>query len=82
MEPREYILNEMQKEYSFKDGVDVNSVNYIAEGYMDSIGIVQFIVELEGEYGIRFTDEELSDPNFKVVGKLIEMVEKKIAAFI
>ena len=82
MEPREYILNELQKEYSFKDGVDVNSVNYIAEGYMDSIGIVQFIVELEGEYCIRFTDEELSDQNFKVVGKLIEMVEKKIAAFI
>lgn len=79
MSPREYILNELQKEYSFKDGVDVDAINYIAEGYIDSIGLLQFIVELEGEYGIEFTDDDLSDPEFRIVGKLIDLVEKKIA---
>lgn len=80
MKPREYILNELQKEYSFKEGIDVDSINFIAEGYMDSIGLLRFIVELEGEYGIQFTDDELTDPDFRIIGKLIDMVEKKIAA--
>ena len=78
MKPREYILMMLQREYSFKEGVDVNSIDYIAEGYMDSIGMMQFIVDLEAEYGIQFTDEELSSNEFRIVGKLIHLVEEKV----
>lgn len=77
MEPREYILMMLQREYSFKEGADVDDIDYIEEGYMDSIGLVQFIIDLEAEYDIQFTDEELSSKEFRTVGKLIEMVEKK-----
>lgn len=79
MKPREYILNGLQREYSFKEGTNIDSIDYIAEGYIDSIGLLQFIVELEGEYGIQFTDEELSGADFRIVGKLIALVETKIA---
>ena len=77
MEPREYVLMMLQREYSFKEDADVDSIDYIAEGYMDSIGIMQFIVDLEAEYDIQFTDEELSSSDIKIVGKLIGIVEKK-----
>lgn len=77
MEPREYILMMLQREYSFKKEADVDKINYISEGYMDSIGTLQFIVDLEAEYDIQFTDEELASDDFKIVGKLIDLVEKK-----
>ena len=75
---REYVLNELQKEYSFKDGVDVDSINYIEEGYMTSLGLIQFIVELESEFGLEFSEEELDSPDFRKVGSLIALVENKI----
>ena len=77
-EVRPFVLEALQREYSFKQGVDVDSVNYIQEGYMDSLGLVQFIAELEGEFGIEFTEEELRSPSFCIVGTLIAMVEDKV----
>ena len=78
MEVEEYILDTLQREYSFKEGVDLDALDYVAEGYMDSLGLVQFIVELESEFNISFSDEELSSSDFKIVGKLIKMVERKM----
>lgn len=75
---REFILEKLQREYSFKEGTDPDAVNYIEEGYMDSLGLLQFIGEMEDEFGIEFTDEELESGSFRIVGELIAMVEKKL----
>ena len=78
MSVREYILDALQKEYTFKLGVDVDAIDFVKEGYMSSLAIVQFVVELEDEFGIEFSDEKLSTPEFRVVGKLIALVERKM----
>ena len=75
---REFVLDALQREYSFKKNVDVNTINYIEEGYMNSLGLVLFIAELEEEFGIEFTEEELSSSEFRTIGSLIAMVEYKI----
>ena len=77
---REFILDRLQREYSFKDGTDIDQINFIDEGYMDSLGLLQFIGEMEDEFGIEFTDEELESGSFRIVGELIAMVEKKLEA--
>lgn len=77
---RDYVMETLQREYSFKKGVDVDSLNYVEEGYMDSLGIVQFIGEIEDEFAIVFTDEELASESFRIVGELINMIESKLEA--
>lgn len=77
---REFILDRLQREYSFKDGTDIDQINFVDEGYMDSLGLLQFIGETEDEFGIEFTDEELESGSFRIVGELIAMVEKKLEA--
>ena len=77
---REFILERLQREYSFKDGTDIDQINFVDEGYMDSLGLLQFIGEMEDEFGIEFTDEELESGSFRIVGELIAMVEKKLEA--
>ena len=77
---REFILDRLQREYSFKDGTDIDQINFVNEGYMDSLGLLQFIGEMEDEFGIEFTDEELESGSFRIVGELIAMVEKKLEA--
>lgn len=75
---REFILDRLQKEYSFKEGTDIEKINYVEEGYMDSLGLIQFIGELEDEFDIEFSDEEMMEDSFRVVGSLIGLVTKKV----
>lgn len=75
---RDYIVERLQREYSFKEGVDIDNINYVEEGYMDSLGLIQFIGEIEDEFGIEFTDEEMESHSFRIVGKLIALVETKM----
>lgn len=79
MDAREYILDALQREYTFKPSVDVDSMDFVKEGYMDSLGIVQFVAELEDDFGIEFSDQEMGSPDFRIVGKLIALVERKAA---
>lgn len=72
-----YVLNALQKKHLIDDDADIMTLNYVEEGYVDSLGIIKFVVDLEEEFGIEFTDDELCNPSFRIVGELIKLVEKK-----
>lgn len=78
MKVSDFILTTLQKKYTIDKNIDIDTLNYVESGYVDSLGIIQFIVEIEDEFGIVFTDEEVADPSFKIVGELINLVERKV----
>jgi len=53
-------------------------LNYVDSGYIDSLGLIQFIATLEDEFNIAFTDEELASSDIKVVGKLVDIISRKL----
>ena len=78
---KEFILEHIQNEYDLPEGVDTDSFNYVENGYIDSVGMVSFVMELEDEFGISFDDAELTDLRFQVIGSLAELIEKKMGEF-
>lgn len=78
MNVAEYIIEALQKKHAIDKSVDLETLNYVEEGYVDSLGIIQFVSEIEDEFGIAFSDEELASPSFQIVGELIKLVESKI----
>lgn len=78
MNVKDYVLEYLQREYTFPSDVDPLSINYIEQGYVDSLGLIQFITTLEDEFNIMFSDEDLENPDIRIVGKLIEIIESKI----
>ena len=78
MSVSEYVLRALQKKYTINKDLDVETLNYFESGFVDSLGIIQFIIQIEEEFGISFSDEELADPSFQVVGKLIKLIERKV----
>lgn len=72
-----FIYNYIQNEYTFTDD-DIDTINYVESGYIDSLAMLKFVVELEDKFGIEFSDDELSLPDFKVVGGLIKIIESKV----
>ena len=78
-EIKAFVLEAVQKKYPLDPRTDIDSFNYVANGFVDSLGLVQFVIEIEDEFGIEFSDEDLENPDFKIIGKLTEMIEKKVA---
>lgn len=74
----DFIIGLLQKKYPLETNIDIETLNYVESGYVDSLGIIQFIVQIEDEFGIEFSDEELSAPSSKIVGELIKLVERKV----
>ena len=77
---KEFVLNYLQREYTLPEDIDAMELNYVDFGYVDSLALIQFIATIEDEFGISFTDDELSNPDIKVVGKLIQMIFDKANA--
>ncbi|WP_127015404.1 acyl carrier protein [Anoxybacter fermentans] len=78
MNVSDFIINRLQQKYTIDKNIDIETLNYVESGYIDSLGIIKFIVEIEDEFGIEFSDEEIADPSFKTVGGLIKLVERKV----
>ena len=74
---KDFILDYLQREYTLPEEIDAMELNYVESGYVDSLALIQFIATIEDEFGISFTDDELSTPDIKVVGKLIQMIFDK-----
>ena len=77
---KDFIIEYIQREYTIPDDIDIINLNFVEEGYVDSMGLVQFIFTLEDEFGVSFSEDELQNPDIKVVGKLIAIVEAKMEA--
>jgi acyl carrier protein len=79
MEVKKHILDTIQKKYALAENVDLETFNYLDSGFVDSIGIIQFVVSLEDDFDIEFTDADMNAPSFRTIGGLIRLVEAKIA---
>ena len=75
---KDFIVDYIQREYTIPDDVDIMNLNYLEEGYIDSMGLIQFITVIEDEFGISFTDDELASDDIRVVGKMINLITLKM----
>ena len=75
---KDFIVDYIQREYTIPEDIDVMNLNYVEEGYIDSMGLIQFIAVIEDEFNITFTDEDLASEDVKVVGKMVNLVTSKM----
>lgn len=78
MSVKESVLNLLQVKYTIPLDKDVQTLNYIEEGYVDSLGVIKFVCDIEDQFNIEFTDDEIMSDDFQIVGKLITLVEEKM----
>lgn len=75
---KDFIVDYIQREYTIADDIDIMTLNYVESGYIDSLGLIQFIATIEDEFMIEFSDEELASSGIRVVGELISMIANKM----
>jgi len=57
---------------------DIPSVNYLDNGNMDSLMIVEMITFFETEFNMQFSYQDLTSNEFKTIGGLINIIISKI----
>jgi acyl carrier protein len=75
---KKFVINYIEKRGKLPENINLDEFNYIETGYVDSMGIIKFIVELEKEFDIEIKDDDMLSPKFKTIGGLIELIEGKI----
>lgn len=78
MDVKGYILAYISKKQKLIEDANLDSFDYIKSGYVDSMGIFMFTVEMEEEFGIAFTDDEIASDEFRTIGGLTSIIEKKL----
>ena len=77
---REFIVKAIQKKSRLPLDCDVDAFNYIDTGYIDSMEIIKFILELENEFNIDISSKEVESKEFRTIGGLIGIVAAKVKA--
>lgn len=75
----EVIVSFLAKKGKVVTGCNLDQMDYLDEGYVDSIGVIQFVAHLEDRFGIDFSDDDLGSQSFRTIGGLREMVESKLS---
>ncbi len=75
---QEFLLEYIQREYSLPENIDFSTFNYVESGYIDSMGLLQFIATIEDEFGIEFSDDDLENPELNVIGSLVDIIKNKM----
>ena len=76
-EIRDAILEFVEREYKLPDDADYDNFDYVANGYVDSMGLVQFVAILEDDFDIEFSKEELLSSEFRTIGGLERLIREK-----
>lgn len=74
-----FILERVQKKARLPAEVDLDSFDFLEAGYIDSISIMKFLLEIEATFDIAISDEEMESKGFTTVNGLAALVCDKIA---
>ena len=73
-----FVLGLIEKQAKLPKDCDVDSFNYIDSGYVDSLYIIKFLVEIESFYDIEISESDMESSEFKTVGGLVSIIRRKI----
>lgn len=73
-----FVTGKLQKKGRLPEGYSMFEYNYFKNGYIDSLSLIKFVVEIEEKFDITITDDDITNSRFQTVGGLIEIVSNKI----
>lgn len=72
-----FILASIQKKSKLPANCDLKQFDFLASGHVDSVAIIQFILDLETKFDIDITEEDLESPAFRTVNGLTQLIVNK-----
>jgi D-alanine--poly(phosphoribitol) ligase subunit 2 len=74
---KEWILDWFKRRKGIKEEIDDEELNYFEAGWIDSLGIIELITEIEDCFKIRFSPKDFQDRRFSTIGGLAQIIKEK-----
>lgn len=75
---KKFVIQLIEKKTKLAKDADLDSFNYIDTGYVDSLGIIKFVVDIESRFDIEISDDDIESPGFRTVGGIVSIISSKI----
>ena len=75
---RKFIVSLLQRKGHLPSDFD-DSTDFIADGIVDSIGIIKFVLEIESRFEIEILDADIESGRFRTLRGLTTMIAAKLA---
>ena len=76
---RAFVLARIQRRARLPEGADLGCFDYIEAGYVDSLGLLAFIADLEDHAGVDIGEADVLSPAFRTVDGLTRLLLAKRA---
>jgi acyl carrier protein len=53
-------------------------IDYFAAGWLTSMEVVEFVTDIETQFGMQFTDRDLQEARFATIAGLVELVSEHL----
>lgn len=75
---KKFLISYIEQKGSLPKNTDLDKFDYIDAGYIDSIGVIKFIVEIEKKFNVEISEEDMLKEEFRTIGGLIKIIIEKI----
>jgi len=73
----DYIVRLLKKKGPLPADEDIGQFRFIESGHIDSLSLLNFVMDLEEHFQIELTDQDLESVDFRTVAGLATIIEKK-----
>lgn len=76
-EIKSFILALLEKKQRLPNCDNIGSYRYLDLGHVDSLGVMNFILQLEDHFNIEITDDDMLSESFQTVDGLVGIILSK-----
>lgn len=76
-EIKDFVVNYIEKKGKLPQGVNLDEFNYIDSGYIDSMGIIKFVIALEEKFDVEISEDDMMLNEFRTIGGLVKIIKGK-----
>lgn len=76
---RSFVISYLKKKSDLPEDEQIDTLNYLDEGYIDSLGVMRFAFELEETFAVELSPEDLTSEEFRTIGGVIKLVANKLS---
>ena len=73
-----FIIKLLEGKRPIAKDIDIDSLKYFKSGYVDSLGLMKFIFQIEEKFDVEISEEDMMDESFGTVGGVVDIVSKKL----
>lgn len=74
----DYIVRLLKKKGPLPADVDIGQFRFIDSGHIDSLSLLNFVMDLEEHFQIELTDQDLESVDFRTVAGLAAIIQRKL----